>query len=203
MTAPESTVDPVEFDLTEFIKAGAVSLPKKSVDCLTDLDAGYRIAYEINPQIDSYEKQFLGTVGGVPENDSFLDGLRAEKAELMKRITGTRITFDLRGVAPALLKVLARKSKRETKKLELDSEDATIYHTMEVLREATQKVTWHATGREVTDKFSHEQIELLFDSLPSDQQDKLFRELDLICYGVVLNAEEIDAGFPGGATDES
>jgi hypothetical protein len=198
------TTDPKKFDLDKFIKAGAIALPTTTVDCLTDIEAGYEIAYVLNPQIDALRKQFDGTIAGEPdEEDPELKELTDRADELRQRIRDTRITFHLRGLVPAVAKIIEKKSTRESRKLEEDVEDSNIRQNLALLQATVTKIEFHKVGETVENLLTYDQTRDLVGSLPVDQANKLFDAMGVLIYGVVMSASTIDAGFPGRAAGEA
>ncbi len=190
------------FDFDAYINAGAVPLPKKTVECYTDLEAGERIM-SLRGEIDEYQKENGGGIVD-PADDPEMVELLAEKEAMAQRVFNTAIVFELRGVAPAVQKIINRDHRRKlnkAKKDSIDPVDASHDLDMEFYRHAIQRVTIREHNHTVEGPLTVSQIDKLILMLPDSEEEKLANTLQVLIYGIPLFDARVDAGFPGGSTD--
>lgn len=198
----DEILDVENFDLGDYIASKGVSLPKKSVDCLTDIEAGYELQFEVQPAIDARELDYKGSVGGVPDDDEVLNDLYARRKELADRIWDTRIVFNLRGVAPAVTNMLDRDKVRRVNKAKKDKDeefDGEDWFGNELLQRAIVSVEIPSKNVTLNGPLKPAVIKKTIDGLPFDEGQKVVNMVTVLCFGVRLVDARMDAGFPGGS----
>jgi hypothetical protein len=190
------------FDFDAYITAGAIPLPRETVECYTDLEAGKAII-DLGHQIDQYEKANGGGITD-PADDPEMAELIAEREKYAQRVVNTAIVFELRGVAPAVQKVINRDHQRrinKAKKDSIDPVDAMHDLDLQFYRSAIQRVTIREHNHVVEGPLDLNQIEKLINMIPDSEEEKLSNVLKVLIYGIPLFDARVDAGFPRGSAD--
>lgn len=212
--AVEAALDPDTFDLGEFLQNGGVTTPRETVVCYTDQDTGYQLM-KLNSELAELDRnpEYKGLVSGVPEE---VRGPLIEKQQkLAQKLVDSAMTFSLQMVPPTLWdsiqkKTLAMANKQAKAKDEPAPEVETPYdwQQVELVRYSIEKL--EIPGKQLVKErkaigepmFSHDSMRRALRNLQPNEAQKLRDAATVMLFGVPLSDQRIDAGFPGGTTDE-
>lgn len=203
-------VKPDKFDLASALNK--VSYPTDNVTVYLD---GYK-AHELNLVFDliaeNEEKserlsaQKNGTIADDPEKeavDAEIEKLKAREQVLLAEITGSALTFKIRGVAPKVWRLMDKEARRTIKpasKSEEDVFEATLerneFVNVRLLAKGTVSIT-DAHGNVDAGALSIENAQTIFDSLIEPEYYKLKTAIENVTFAHTLfqNVTLQDADF--------
>jgi hypothetical protein len=201
---------PGVFDLSKALKGA--SYPTEAVTVFLDgeraheLNINYDKIAELAQEGLQYSAANQGSMVDGPEKepiDAEIAALEAENLELLKEITSSALTFQLRGVAPKQWKLIIKKWQKEMKKsfnLPEDQAEAEEWANAkidaELVSKATVKIT-DAEGNEDDGAVTQETAEELQDTLLQSEWAKLLGAANNLTFANGLFAQAIaaDADF--------
>lgn len=203
-TMVEKNATQEAFDFDSYITAGAIPLPRETVDCFTDLEAGAELM-NLQYEIDQYTK---ANGGGIvdPADDAEMVELLAKKEAVAQRIWQSAFVFELRGVAPAVQKIIQRENRRKGKSKDnpWDDEERGRQLDLAMFKASIQRVTVRSNGHVQEGPLELGQIDKLLMMLPDAEEEKLNNVLRVLLYGIpLLDARVSDAGFLSGGADSA
>jgi hypothetical protein len=217
---PEAIVEDLKsekkFDLRSALSK--VSYPTEDVTVYLD---GHK-AHELNVILDKIADlehkaqgltaQAQGSMVDDPEKegvDAEIADLKVQEAALIKEISASALTFTMRGVAPAVWRLIDKEARRKIKpntKSEEDQYEAQLernqYVNNELIAKGTVKIT-NAEGVEDNSAVTAETAEALFDVLLETEFMKLKSAIENLTFAHTLfqNVALQDADFLSKSSD--
>lgn len=198
------------FDLVEALNE--VTYPKGEVKVYLDA-AGAEELNEILQEISELARQAAGfsaeaqgSMTDAPEKealDAEIEVLQAREKELIQRVSGSALTFTMRGVAPAVWRILVKEVRRKNKPASKSDDDVAEANEIQVekldnelVAAAIIKVT-NSKGNSDERAFKVETVEKLRDKLLQSEWERLVDKANVLTFAnsVFHNVKAADADF--------
>jgi hypothetical protein len=198
------------FDLVEALNE--VTYPKGEVTVYLDADGAQELnevlaeISELGRQAAAFSAEAQGSMTDSPEKeaiDAEIETLQARQKELVERVSGSALTFHMRGVAPAawriMFKEVKRKNKPENKSEEALQEAQEIQIEKldnELVAKSIIKVV-NSKGAADSRAFSVASVEVLRDKLLQSEWERVLDKANTLTFAnsVFHNVKAADADF--------